>query len=98
MRPTGLYARRWGETLAVYPRYRPVDGKHLPLTCEEDANAGHEPRHAYSGLAGKVVAGWMDSPPHREILLSPMSQASVGIASTGDPYCGRVWVTMIFAG
>lgn len=43
--------------------------------------------HAESTLAEKAVRGWMNSPPHRKNLLSPMfTHIGIGIGRNGDKY------------
>ena len=96
-RATGYQGRAWGETLAQYPRYRPVGGRWSDGQCLGTLEAGGEPRQSYSGLARQIVQGWMDSRPHRRILLSDLTLASAGTVATGHPKCGTVWVTLMFA-
>lgn len=43
--------------------------------------------HAESTLAEKAVRGWMNSPPHRKNLLSPMfTHVGIGVGRNGEKY------------
>jgi uncharacterized protein YkwD len=57
------------------------------------------PRHSYASLAQQVVTRWLESPKHRESLLSRKYQrlgSGIGIDPTG-PSCGDFYLVQDFA-
>lgn len=88
--------------LKYFSHTSPVEGRTNP--SNRIALAGASPRatgeniakftgHAESTLAEKSVIGWMNSPPHRKNLLSPMfTHIGVGVGKNGRTY----WLTQNF--
>lgn len=58
------------------------------------------PRRSYSAAAEWLVAGWLDSPGHRENVLDPaLTHLGAGAGVAPDPRsCGELVVTQVLAG
>ena len=77
-----------GENLALYSVVR-------SYTYNEETNEIYEYEYnELEDLAGSTVQGWMDSPAHRENILTPFSREGIGVYVSDD---GDVYITENFS-
>ncbi|SOH93465.1 Uncharacterized conserved protein YkwD, contains CAP (CSP/antigen 5/PR1) domain [Monaibacterium marinum] len=103
LRATGvslsLVAENLGQTFMVdYQtgrQYSIVDAAQCAFSYGPDTDL--MARRTYDSAAQALVAGWMDSPPHRRNLLDPkITRHGAGFAVTQpDTLCGRIVATQV---
>lgn len=78
---------------------RPISAKHDGCRFTYGDTGHPVPRHSYASLAEQVVNRWLNSPKHRESLLSKkFSRLGAGVAADPDgPACGDFYLVQAFA-
>ncbi|GAB4388942.1 CAP domain-containing protein [Albidovulum sp.] len=104
LKSSGLRFRAGSENVGLIARYR-IDGMSFRIrdaaACRFATQAGAPiGEHSYASLARTIVDLWMASPPHRRNILDPKVKllgSGVGFDPAAE-YCGRYYVSQLFAG
>lgn len=100
---SGIGYRTASENIVKVHRYQ-LDNRRFKTIdrgqCKFAANGVLVSRHSYASLARHAVDLWMNSPAHRQNILSPeVNRMVVGIAhAPSRRYCGEYWLTQNFVG